>query len=239
MNVSDFRGGEYSTRGDYHKRLDPKWPYYPIYLSKITYVRSFLNKVDKQLKILDVGCGEGVLVDEFVSKGYAIKGLDANYFSKNIVKGDILSIPWDDNSFDIILCLDVIEHLPLFNHQKLALMEIFRVLKNHGSTIFSIPNIAHFSSRLKFLIKGEFIRTALVQKHPGDRPIKEYIKLMEEVGFFVLERKGFFPTIPFISHIIHKNHFKYFWLYNFINRFFAYPDICFTNMLIVKKKYSG
>src|SRR5690606_41824389 len=45
-------------------------------------VREFMDKVDKAALVVDVGCGEGVVVEEFLEKGYNIVGLDANYESE-------------------------------------------------------------------------------------------------------------------------------------------------------------
>jgi SAM-dependent methyltransferase len=52
------------------------------------------------------------------------------------VKADICNLPFDDNSFDIIFCNHVLEHIP--DDQK-AMQELFRVLKNGGMAILQIP----------------------------------------------------------------------------------------------------
>ena len=52
------------------------------------------------------------------------------------VKADICDLPFDDNSFDIILCNHVLEHIP---DDRLAMSELYRVLKPGGWGIFQIP----------------------------------------------------------------------------------------------------
>ncbi len=52
------------------------------------------------------------------------------------VKADICNLPFEDNSFDIILCNHVLEHIP--NDQK-AMQELFRVMKPGGWGIFQVP----------------------------------------------------------------------------------------------------
>lgn len=52
------------------------------------------------------------------------------------VKADICNLPFDDNSFDFILCNHVLEHIP---DDKKAMQELFRILKPGGTGIFQIP----------------------------------------------------------------------------------------------------
>ncbi|MBC2839039.1 class I SAM-dependent methyltransferase [Robiginitalea sp. SC105] len=52
------------------------------------------------------------------------------------VKADICDLPFESNSFDVILCNHVLEHIP--DHQK-ALSELYRVLKPGGWGIFQVP----------------------------------------------------------------------------------------------------
>lgn len=52
------------------------------------------------------------------------------------VKADICKLPFDDNSFDFILCNHVLEHIP--NDTK-AMQELYRILKPGGMGIFQIP----------------------------------------------------------------------------------------------------
>ena len=52
------------------------------------------------------------------------------------VKADICNLPFDDNSFDIIFCNHVLEHIP---DDTKAMQELFRVLKKGGMGVFQIP----------------------------------------------------------------------------------------------------
>jgi len=52
------------------------------------------------------------------------------------IKADICNLPFDDNSFDVIFCNHVLEHIP--NDEK-AIQELFRVMKKGGWGIFQIP----------------------------------------------------------------------------------------------------
>src|SRR4029079_16840772 len=74
------RTGEYAERGDYHRELSPDWEFYPTYLAKLDAVRRYLRALPSGTRVLDAGCGEGVLVDEFYDQ-LAIEGVDAAYSS--------------------------------------------------------------------------------------------------------------------------------------------------------------
>ncbi|MBA3985010.1 MAG: class I SAM-dependent methyltransferase [Flavobacteriales bacterium] len=52
------------------------------------------------------------------------------------VKADICNLPFEDNSFDFILCNHVLEHIP---DDKKAMQELYRILKPGGTGIFQIP----------------------------------------------------------------------------------------------------
>ncbi len=52
------------------------------------------------------------------------------------VKADICALPFDDNSFDMVFCNHVLEHIP---DDRKAMQELYRVLKPGGLGIFQIP----------------------------------------------------------------------------------------------------
>ena len=52
------------------------------------------------------------------------------------VKADICALPFEDNSYDLILCNHVLEHIP--NDLK-AMKELYRVLKPRGTAILQVP----------------------------------------------------------------------------------------------------
>ena len=199
------RKGEYSRNGDFHKNLDPNWSYYPVYVNKVRLIDELLkkNKVSNG-RILDLGCGEGVLVEKYAKEGWNIKGIDKNYASPLVQEGDLTDIPFDDNSIDTMLCLDVLEHLTYLD-QGYAMREIKRVIKPNGLLIVSVPNLAHFTARLKFLFKGRLLRTASISHHPGDRPLMEYEHMLGKIGFKTVSTHGIFPTVPPIYRFVRKH----------------------------------
>jgi SAM-dependent methyltransferase len=227
------RRGEYAARGDYHRVPDPDWDYYPTYLAKLEAVRSWLRALPDGSRVLDAGCGEGVLVDEFASR-LAIEGLDPNYSSPRVRSGSLLSLPYDAGTFDRSMCLDVLEHLA-YEDQPQALAELFRVLRSGGELLVSVPNLAHLQSRVHFLLQGRLIRTASEYKHPGDRPAGEYVTLGHAAGFTLVARRGIFPTLPLLTRLIRRHPRRLLPVHRLLSRLLPIPGWCFLNLLTFRK----
>lgn len=227
------RRGEYAARGDYHREPDPSWDYYPTYIAKLEAVRRWLDQLPPTTRVLDAGCGEGVLVAEYTGR-LAIEGVDANYTSEHVRAGSVTALPYEANSFDRALCLDVLEHLG-YDDQTQALAELRRVLRPGGEVFVSVPNLAHLQSRVHFLLTGRLIRTAAEAKHPGDRPAQEYIAMAERAGLVLVARKGIFPTVPVITRLIRRHPRALLPLHRWLTRLLPVPGWCFLNLLTFRK----
>jgi len=109
-------------------------------------------------RVLDIGCGEGrhswqackqshCLVCALDIEQVNLKKahhvlwlLDKQEESKGkwvLVRGDIISLPFEDGSFDKIVCSEVLEHIP---DDKQGIKEIVRVLKDDGTLVISVPS---------------------------------------------------------------------------------------------------
>ncbi len=227
------RTGEYAERGDYHRHPDSRWDYYPTYVAKMAIVEDALNRLAPGTRVLDAGCGEGVLVDRYADR-LAIEGIDANYASDRVRRGSLLDLPYAPGTFDRVLCLDVLEHLT-FEHQVRAVGELFRVLKFNGEALVSVPNLAHLQSRVRFLLSGRLMRTASPHKHPGDRPIGEYLALFSAAGFQTVRRTGIFPTVPGLTHLVRTHPAALAPLHRALTRLLPIPGWCFLNIVWLRK----
>ncbi len=102
----------------------------------------FPNKND--LKIIDLGCGTGLLMTELQGYGM-VNGVDiskdAIEFCKNkglnnVKVSDIENLEYSDDSFDMVLLLDVLEHT---KNDSRVLQEARRILKPNGKIIVFVP----------------------------------------------------------------------------------------------------
>lgn len=121
----------------------------------------FLRRFNKMLvqkvknlnvsSVLDAGCGEGFTLS-MLSKAHAAKKLEGIDFSKqaiqlgkkqfpylSLTQGDIYKLPYKDNSFELVICSEVLEHLDM---PEKAVREVLRVSKKY--VIFSVPNEPFF-----------------------------------------------------------------------------------------------
>jgi SAM-dependent methyltransferase len=229
----EVRRGEYAVRGDYHRTPDPSWDYAPTYIAKMALVRDYLDRLPAGTRVLDAGCGEGVLVEAYADR-LAIEGVDENYASAHVRQGSVMALPHAAGSFDCALCLDVLEHLSGSDQPK-AFAELWRVLTPGGELLMTVPNLAHLQSRVQFLVRGRLIRTASEAKHPGDRPLAEYLALARRAGFSVLAVRGIFPTIPLLTRVIRRHPARLAWVHRMVTRLLPVPGWCFLCVIRLRK----
>lgn len=116
-------------------------------------VSSFLKKnlLNKNKKILDVGCGTGKNLEAF-SKFGEVWGLDNSSEAiafckkrgfKKVNLGNIEKMPYKKDSFDAAVALDVLEHVD----DTRALREINRILSEDGILIVTVPAFEWLWSR--------------------------------------------------------------------------------------------
>ncbi len=231
-SVDPYRGWEYAHLGDYHRNLDPNWSYAPTYMRKMKWIRRHIDKLPMMAQILDAGCGEGVLVEEYSKLDRNIDGLDLHYSSEFVQRGDICQMPYEDGHYDLVLLLDVFEHIPYLDQPR-VLQEIHRVLKPRGELIASIPNLAHFSSRIAFLLLGRLHRTDSITNHIGELPIWENRQLLIDNGFHIDRCIGVTLTVPIIHQLIahYTAHLR--WLHDLFEPL-AIPSLAMLNIFFCR-----
>lgn len=106
-----------------------------------------LVKPLKPTTILDAGCGEGFTMDKLSKNGIGKKIEGVEYSKDALVlgrrlfpnltfkEGSAYELSYKDNSFDLVICTEVLEHL---GNPSKALREILRVSKKY--LIISVPN---------------------------------------------------------------------------------------------------
>lgn len=110
-------------------------------------LRNLMTGLRSNPKILDIGCGTGETLS-FLHKTFpkaSLWGIDKSSMAvklskgkghKNITQATALNLPFKNNTFDLVLFLDVLEHIK--DHTK-ALREAKRVLRKGGKIIITAP----------------------------------------------------------------------------------------------------
>ncbi|MFS0706144.1 class I SAM-dependent methyltransferase [Cellulomonas sp. 179-A 9B4 NHS] len=110
--------------------------------------------------VLDVGCSTGYLAEALVERGCRVSGVEydpeaaekARPHLQHLVVGDLvtmdLAAELGDRTFDVIVCADVLEHLP---DPVDVLRRLLAHLRPGGSVVVSVPNVTHGSLRLALL----------------------------------------------------------------------------------------
>jgi SAM-dependent methyltransferase len=100
------------------------------------------------------------------------------------IKADICNLPFKDNSYDVILCNHVLEHIP---DDKKAMQELYRILKPNGYAILQVPQDLNRASTFEDdSITDKMERTRIFGQYDHLRIYgKDYFDKLREVGFEV------------------------------------------------------
>ncbi|GFP21109.1 hypothetical protein HKBW3S06_00335 [Candidatus Hakubella thermalkaliphila] len=155
------------------------------------FLRPYLRSGQK-LRILDAGCGTGILLTHLSSLGqtwgfdYAEEALSfcRQRGLKNIRQASITAIPFAAESFDLVTCLDVLS-CQAVEDDELALREIYRVLRRGGLAIINLA--AH-----RFLYSSHDRATRTARRY-SRREVQQKAK---RAGFSVL-RLSYWNFFPF------------------------------------------
>jgi len=129
-------------------------------------------------KVLDIGCQYGVFSFYLAERGAAVTGMDisekwvkrckreaaARYPDKefDFLVGDAQDLPFEDESFDVVVCTEVVEHVDFAGN---VIAEIHRILTQDGILVLGTPNTASYYvwiwKTLKKIIPVSLIKSAI------------------------------------------------------------------------------
>mgnify|MGYP001773207968 CR=1 FL=1 len=151
-------------------------------------VKRILSNFEKRNRILDIGCGSypKFLISLDFKEKFGIDKYDYNFdnYKVNFIKLDLeknRKLPFEDNFFDVITALALIEHLEK-NVVENLFFEAFRILKNKGIFIITTPSkiskpILEMFSKVKIVSKEE------IEEHKHYYEVSEIYKFFELANF--------------------------------------------------------
>jgi 2-polyprenyl-6-hydroxyphenyl methylase/3-demethylubiquinone-9 3-methyltransferase len=167
----------------------------------------------RQLRTLDIGCGGGLLAEEFARLGCQVSGIDPSAPSIHVAdsharqtgldieyvvaRGE--AIPFGDASFDLVYCCDVLEHV---DDLEMVIAETARVLKPGGTYIYDTINRTVVSRFVAITLLERWTKLVPTHLHDARRFIRpsELRRLMTTYGIHHQETVGIVPGVgPFAA----------------------------------------
>lgn len=185
----------------YNREREPKTNY-PPKLVEYLIKRFHLKKGDK---ILELGVGNGDLLEEFNKKGYKCYGADKEISSQikngmHIKKVDLSKnkFPFPNNDFDVVYHKSFLEHF-YRKEADLILSETKRVLKKGGKLIMLVPE---WDSQMQIFFED------YTQVHPYDvQAMRDLLEIYEfnnisSEKFYQLPQNWKFPVLKYVSQLL-------------------------------------
>ena len=161
---------------------------------RVSYIEQHIDV--NGLKILDIGCGGGILAEELTKKGAIVTGLDASKktikVAQNHAKEQKLKIKYLDKSldehaessndkYDMVICFELIEHVP---DQMKLIQDISSVCKK-GTKIFISTINRNIVSFALAKIMAEYVLKIVPE---GTHQYKKFLKPSELVKMLEIEK---------------------------------------------------
>jgi 2-polyprenyl-3-methyl-5-hydroxy-6-metoxy-1,4-benzoquinol methylase len=154
-------------------------------------------------RVLDVGCGRGVLLREFRRRGWEVQGTElseqAASYARNTLNipveiGSLETLQFPAKHFDAITLWHVLEHVA---NPRALLAEINRILKPDGVLLVAVPNFDSLEARVA---KDKWFHLD-VPRHVTHFSQATLERALNENGFEVRHTSGFAPEYDFFSFI--------------------------------------
>jgi 2-polyprenyl-3-methyl-5-hydroxy-6-metoxy-1,4-benzoquinol methylase len=152
---------------------------------------------------LDAGCNRGAYSITLAEAGYDVIGIDiedeglnqASEWAKErglenkitFEVGDIRNINYKKSTFDLVVCSEVLEHL---DNPIVGTRELYRVLKEHGTAVISMPNVACGFGLLQWAYRKSGLRSLLGKPELSIHQLQHsrywfgnILRLLQDAGF--------------------------------------------------------
>jgi len=137
----------------------------------------------KPVRVLEIGIGSGFVSRYLKEHKLNVTTLDISHDLYPNVAGSVLAIPFNDESFDVVSCCEVLEHLP-YNKFSNALKEIRRVSQKY--VVLSLPDV---TTVYRVHIEPPRIKPIkILVNHPFHRPVDH---VFDGEHYWEIGKKGY------------------------------------------------
>lgn len=151
--------------------------------ARLRFLERHLPSQLETLSFLDLGCGGGYLALPLAKRGARVTGLDraegalnaaraqaqVEQVSLSLIHGDAQQLPFETASFDVVLCTDVLVHVP---EPAGVIAEIARVLRPDGWLYFSTLNRTLLARLLLITLAEDWLKLVPRGTHDPDKFIR-------------------------------------------------------------------
>lgn len=199
---------------------------------------SLMEKYITNGKLLDIGCGNGHLLEAAINRGWGVVGYDVDRSSTEIVSkrldvkvesGDFFkSFSESDNVYNLVTMHQVLEHL---KNPEAYLKKIHALIKDDGYLFVAVPNIKSLSNRIKYFLERKRVKKRNIGKYYDTN---HHVLYFDPVTLtFLLERHGFNVVYKRNGHKTRhsQSKIKRFFMRNITDHLFAK-----STFLVIAKK---
>lgn len=230
---------------------------------KVRVIKNLLLKENVN-QLLDIGCGAGFMISQLDNMFKKAIGIDMSsdaidfakkYSNNHFITGDAQNLQFRDCEFDSVISIDSFEHI---HDDKLAIKEVYRVLKKGGSLIIYTPCIEGLFSKTKFanLYHSDKNNFMLDYRYYNKNSLENLCKdnkfKIEYIGYHNIFMQELFTQIfKYFSSLLKKKYDNQSDIYNFTSSpfYFIYKlffpiifilirleEIIFENIFLAKVK---
>ncbi|GJL61931.1 MAG: hypothetical protein NPIRA04_05850 [Nitrospirales bacterium] len=195
--------------------LEWRWGLFGHILDQWLMRKNSQDRLPSPLQVLDAGCGDGInikVLHDLLSRrniSVEIVGCDYNNLRLNrasqdrshrILEVDLRAIPFPHESFDVVLCSHVLEHI---HDDVMAMRELSRIIRRTGLVIIAVPNEGCLLAKLRnHVVQPSILRTT---DHCQFYTAKILMERAEQAGLLPVgrvEREGvFLPHLGLYSRL--------------------------------------
>jgi 2-polyprenyl-3-methyl-5-hydroxy-6-metoxy-1,4-benzoquinol methylase len=166
-----------------------------------------LDLVGTEKRVLDVGCSSGYLARPLVERGCTVVGIErdpdaatlARSVCEDVIVGDVeeMDFEFESESFDVVLCGDLIEHL---REPEQFLTRVRSTVREGGRLVLSTPNVANWSIRMSLLVgRWRYTERGILDRtHTHLFTRRTLVETLDRAGYRIVELDHTMP-VPIIG----------------------------------------